>query len=88
MSTPIIVSLGIIAVFFLYAVLAPTLFGLPSFMRTFHLSCPHKPGSGDMRVEGVRAALGNAYGKPVLRVLRCSLLGPGETRNQGCLRNW
>jgi hypothetical protein len=88
MTTPIAVSLAIIAVFFAYAVVAPVFFGLPGFMRTFQLACPHKPGNGDVRLEGTRAALTNAYGKPSLQVIGCSLLARGETCDRACLHNW
>ena len=85
MSTIVVVSLAIIAVFFVYAVLAPVFFGLPGFIRPFALACPHRGTTGNVRVEGIRAALTNAYGKPSLRVLACSLLGPGQYCDQACL---
>jgi len=87
MSTVVMVSLAIIAVFFVYAVLAPTFFGLPGFMRPLALACPHKAVVGNVRVEGTRAALTNAYGKPQLHVLECSLLPHGQSCDQGCVKN-
>jgi hypothetical protein len=87
MSTIVLVSLAIIAVFFVYTVLAPIFFGLPGFMRPLALACPHKSVAANVRVEGTRAALTNAYGKPSLRVIACSLLAHGETCDQGCVKN-
>jgi hypothetical protein len=88
MSTIVAVSLAIIAVFFVYTLLAPAFFGLPGFMRPFALACPHKHEVGNVRVEGVRAAWTNAYGKPSLRVMACSLLPQGQTCDEGCVKNF
>ena len=86
MPSIVFVALAIIAVFFVYAVLAPTFFGLPGFMRPLALACPHKGGVANVRVDGTRAALTNAYGRPQLHILNCDLLAPGQTCDQGCVK--
>ena len=86
MSTLAIVFAAIIGVFLVYTVLAPTVFGLPAFMRPVELACPHHPVVGRIRIAGLRAALTSAYGRPDLRVIRCSLLGPGKSCDEACLQ--
>jgi len=84
--TPIlVVSAAIVAVFVVYALLAPAVLGLPSFMRPLLLPCPHHVATGRIRLNGILAALTNAYGRPRFRVMRCNLLRPGETCDEGCM---
>ena len=86
MSTLALVFAAIVGVFFVYAVLAPTALGLPSFMQPVNLPCPHHSTVGRIRLDGLRAALTNAYGQPQLRVAGCTLLGHGESCDEACLQ--
>jgi hypothetical protein len=88
MTTLAWVFAAILAVFLVYTMLAPTVLGLPAFMRTVNLACPYHPAVGRIRLNGVRAALTGAYGRPSLRVVRCNLLAPGKRCDQACLKDW
>lgn len=85
MSTFLIVLFTVVGILALYALVAPTLLGMPRYMRARRLACPHHPAMARVNVDAARAALTSVYGAPDLRVSRCSLLGKGETCDQGCL---
>lgn len=86
MTTLFAVLGAILLVFATYTVTAPLALNAGRFLGRFHLSCPNRGQAADVTLHATRAALSSAYGIPRLAKRRCSLLGPGETCNEACLR--
>ncbi|MCH8844373.1 MAG: hypothetical protein IID61_15540 [SAR324 cluster bacterium] len=86
-TTLLIVSGTIIAIFVGFTVAAPTFLNFPHFAQRFRLDCPNYHTGALVNLSAMAAALTAAYGKPWLKVQRCNLLRPGEKcHDEGCLK--
>ncbi len=87
MTMILAVFAGILVVFLVYVMIAPTLAHFPHFSRRVPVQCPHQKFSGRVRLKPLRAALYAAYGFSNLRGWRCSLLGRRMKCDEACLDN-
>lgn len=86
MTTFLIVSASILLVFATYALIAPVALNYGRFGGGFEVKCPSRLQPADVRVAASRAAITSAYGSPSLRLRRCTLLRPGESCDEACLK--
>lgn len=86
MLTIVSVTAAILVVFVAYAAVAPMAMNLGRFWGKHSLTCPNRDVRAEVEVHPARAALAASYGAADLGLRRCSLLRPGDTCNEGCLR--
>jgi hypothetical protein len=77
---------AILLIFATYTLLAPLALNAGRFLGRFRLTCPNRSEHAEVQVHAARAALSAAYGTPDLGLRHCSLLRPGDTCNEGCLK--
>ena len=78
--------LSIFAVFAAYAVVAPLFLNLSRFWGPVAVKCPEQHSGAAVRLKATAAALSSAYGPPQPQVRRCTLLRPGNTCGESCLK--
>jgi hypothetical protein len=78
---------GVISVFAVYTLLAPTAFYLPRLVGTRKVHCPARNIDAEVRVNVPQAALAMAYGGKSVDVYYCSQLRTGDRCDAGCLRH-
>ncbi|MBI2371269.1 MAG: hypothetical protein HYV08_13740 [Deltaproteobacteria bacterium] len=86
MSDPGMVVGAILALAFLYVLLPLVLTTVARYRGSRALQCPETGGLAAVSVDAVQAGVTSAFGKPRLRVSRCSLWPNRWDCGQGCLR--
>ncbi len=86
MTTALIVLVSVLGVFVVYLLVAPLVMNSGRFSRAYAVHCPVRQEQAHVRVGSWVAGLSSAYGAPLLVLGRCSLLEPGQTCAEGCLK--
>ena len=85
MSNPWIVLIAVLAVALLYVLMPLMADTYRRLRKSRALRCPETGGQVRVDIDASRAAVTSAFGRPLLRVRRCSLWPAKEQCNQGCL---
>jgi len=85
MNHPWVVLVAILAVGLLYVLMPVAADTFRRFRTPRRLSCPETGGTAEVGIDASHAALTSAFGRPLLRVQRCSLWPERERCRQDCL---
>ena len=87
MTTILMLTAAILAVFMGYALLAPLALNLHRFIKRNWIYCPVHESYGSLKLNAIGASLGSAYGFGNVHVRKCSLLEKGHKCEEACLKD-
>jgi hypothetical protein len=85
MTTPLVVTLGVVAVGLLYVTVPTAMEAFLRYRKRRNVRCPETGADERIKVDAGHAALTSTYGRPKLRVEDCSQWPERQDCDQACL---